>query len=231
MTMLAILCSLGLVDAPPGPDREITLDSPVEEARGRLAALRIRCEDSAVPDLTQEGLQNLDHDVDITAQAIACAEVARHAQPPAVRNWDDFQGTIAALSGRAGWPEWTRAARSDMTRRLWRAAAARPARRRIGEEIEVRRNETGQDELFMREAAPPAPAVRTAAADVTADPRTFFSSLDPDAFSTEEDQLRDAVFELLARWKSREQATYADLAGDTGVRRAVAAVRPPEVVL
>ena len=56
MTMLAILCSLGLVDAPPGPDREITLDSPVEEARGRLAALRIRCEDSAVPDLTQEGL-------------------------------------------------------------------------------------------------------------------------------------------------------------------------------
>ena len=125
----AILCSLGLVDAPPGPDREITLDSPVEEARGRLAALRIRCEDSAVPDLTQEGLQNLDHDVDITAQAIACAEVARHVlqpQPPAVRNWDDFQGTIAALSGRVGWPEWTRSARSDMTRRLWRAAARPP---------------------------------------------------------------------------------------------------------
>ena len=172
--------------------------------------------------------------MDITAQAIACAEVARHVlqpQPPAVRNWDDFQGTIAALSGRAGWPEWTRAARSDMTRRLWRAAAARPARRRIGEEIEVRRNETGQDELFMREAAPPAPAVRTAAADVKADPRTFFSSLDPDAFSTEEAQPRDAVLELLARWKSREQATYADLAGDPGVRRAVAAFLPPEVVL
>uniref|UniRef100_A0A7S0A327 Uncharacterized protein n=1 Tax=Pyrodinium bahamense TaxID=73915 RepID=A0A7S0A327_9DINO len=101
--------------------------------------------------------------------------------------------------------------------------------RRVGGELEIRRNEAGQEELFLRGAGQPPPSAGGATTRMDRD--TFFSSLDPSAFAPEEDALRDSVFEFLARWKSRELATLTDLSNDAGVRRQTAAFLPPDVPL
>mmetsp|Transcript_50850 Transcript_50850/g.145311 ORF Transcript_50850/g.145311 Transcript_50850/m.145311 type:complete len:538 (-) Transcript_50850:93-1706(-) len=79
--------------------------------------------------------------------------------------------------------------------------------RRIGGEVEVRRTESGHDEVVLRQRGHEA-----------RDRDSFFAGLDPVVFLPEEDALRDAIFEFLARWKSRELATLADLTSDQRVQ-------------
>jgi len=97
--------------------------------------------------------------------------------------------------------------------------------RRIGGEVEVRHVD-GQDELFLRGQSP-----GTGVADSRMDPQAFFSGLDPNGFSPEEEVLRDSVFGFLARWKSRELATLTDMSSDQGVQRASRSFLPRGVKL
>jgi len=97
--------------------------------------------------------------------------------------------------------------------------------RRIGGEVEVRRVD-GQDEIFLRGQSP-----GTGVADSRMDPQAFFSGLDPNGFSPEEEVLRDSVFLFLARWKSRDLATLTDLSADPGVQRAARHFLPKGVKL
>eukprot|EP00927_Polykrikos_kofoidii_P072085 TRINITY_DN68239_c0_g1_i1.p1 TRINITY_DN68239_c0_g1~~TRINITY_DN68239_c0_g1_i1.p1 ORF type:complete len:622 (+),score=96.94 TRINITY_DN68239_c0_g1_i1:62-1867(+) len=139
--------------------------------------------------------------------------------------------------------------------------------RRIGGEVETRRDPRGLYEILLRgTAGPPVPHMplrmpphhgmvppnAAAAGHGNFVPRTqpqagvtpmgpsrdfatfrndFFDDLPNDRFSTEEVQLREAVFEFLASWKSKELATLRDLHDFPSVHRHTSSLLPRGVAL
>jgi len=75
---------------------------------------------------------------------------------------------------------------------------------------------------------PPLAAVAPAREDRRED---FFAGLPQDDFSPEEAQLRSAIFDFLASWKSQELASISHMGMDEGVQRARSALLPQWVTL
>jgi len=90
--------------------------------------------------------------------------------------------------------------------------------RRIGGEIETRRDENGFYEILQRGSAPPdSNNNHRGGGEISKD--AFFSSLAPDAFAPPEEALREAVFEFLASWRSPELATLQQLSAYPAVQK------------
>mmetsp|Transcript_161983 Transcript_161983/g.311087 ORF Transcript_161983/g.311087 Transcript_161983/m.311087 type:complete len:475 (-) Transcript_161983:89-1513(-) len=59
----------------------------------------------------------------------------------------------------------------------------------------------------------------------------WFSTLPADAFTEEEEQMRDAILQFLAAWTKKEMATLAQVENDEGVRSASSKLLPQAVPL
>lgn len=146
--------------------------------------------------------------------------------------------------------------------------------RRIGGEIETRRDEKGQVEIFLRgqppggraahfppppgnfgrapppgvgypppaypphhlAPGPPPPAApqtdrKGAGRSSASEAQKFFSGLPTDSFSRPEEELRDAIFDFLASWKSQALANLSDLNKDQNVSKFRQRLMPKEVNL
>lgn len=101
--------------------------------------------------------------------------------------------------------------------------------RRIGGEIETKRDETGAFEIMERGAAPARGAAENSRPAESKE--AFFASLSPDSFSQAEEALRDGIFEFLASWRSQDLATLTDLSGFAEVQRRRQAFLPRNVTL
>jgi len=103
--------------------------------------------------------------------------------------------------------------------------------RRIGGEIETRRNESGSYEIFPRGSNPPPVEGPRKGSQVGETKEAFFSSLPGEAFAPPEEALRDAIFEFLASWRSPELATLQQMSDYPEVKRRQAAFLPKTVPL
>jgi len=146
--------------------------------------------------------------------------------------------------------------------------------RRIGGEMETRRDDKGQTEIFLRGQPPggraahfppppgnfgrapppgvgypappypphhlapgppppvtPQPERKGAGRSSASEAQKFFSGLPTDSFSKLEEDLRDAIFDFLASWKSQALANLADLNKDQNVSKFRQRFMPKEVNL
>lgn len=104
--------------------------------------------------------------------------------------------------------------------------------RRVGGEIETRRDENGSFEIFTRGSnPPPVEGGKKGAGNGNDQKEAFFATLSADNFAPAEEALRDAVFEFLATWRSPELATMAQMTAHPEVQRRRAAFLPRNVPL
>lgn len=126
---------------------------------------------------------------------------------------------------------WEHALRKTLMKALGSNSGVLPLQewidRRIGGEIETRRDETGNLEIFQRGAAPPP----NDNVDKEAIRKAFFETLSPDAFAPPEEALREAVFDFLATWRSPELANLQQMSNFPLVQQTRAAFLPKNVSL
>lgn len=88
--------------------------------------------------------------------------------------------------------------------------------RRLGGEVATSRDENGHIEISLQSST---------------DPEAFWAALPEDSFSEDELAVRDAIFDFLATWKSKELANMVHLNADPNVTRKVQALLPQELKL
>lgn len=103
--------------------------------------------------------------------------------------------------------------------------------RRIGGEVETRRDPWGFVEILLRGSAPPVAPTKGAPPQSGGSVESFFAKLPKDGFKAKEQTLRDAIFQFLATWDLPEPATIEQLGGYAAVQKARSDLLPWEVRL
>lgn len=115
--------------------------------------------------------------------------------------------------------------------------------RRMGGEIRTDKDPQGFGQISPVAGLPPVAAAVSAAMSPMVGPamaagrepgeaaQAWLSSLPLERFETQEEALREGIFDFLAAWQPQELATLQDLCKDATIRRLCQALLPPEVSL